>query len=175
MTNHPETRRQKPPNATTIRSYKKMGRLFTTTTQHYQALLRENPETEPKVQEKFEQGLTEFLRKQQEHDLLIMGDFNMERENKFLCHLREEFNLADVIYEKLGAETAKLSTYKWGSKRVDHVLTSWEILEEITEVHIGAYNDLNSDHRPISFKVKWSAKADKLLGRQSQQRQFKKG
>ena len=84
--------------------------LFTTTTQQYQSLLRQNPTTEPKAQAQFQKDLNELLRKQEENDLLIMGDFNMESYKPFLRQLRDEFNLADVIQEKLGEDIAKLST-----------------------------------------------------------------
>ena len=98
--------------------------LFTVATQQYQALLRQQPSTEPQVQLQFQNDLKKDLHKITADEFIIMGDFNLSPESEFIRDLQQEFSHADVIHEKLGHEEAQRSTYKWGRKRLDHLMAS---------------------------------------------------
>lgn len=52
-----------------------------------------------------------------------------------MCQLRDELSISDVVYKKLGVEKAQKSTYKWESKKIDHLLASWKVLPIIFSVY----------------------------------------
>lgn len=150
--------------------------LFNTATQQYQALLRDKPDSDLHVRKQFEEDFHKFLLTCAECDIIIMGDFNMSPESKFIKTLCNKFHLSDVITEKLPADEASKSTYQFGRNRIDHVLASRETLKHITNIEIGDYGELNSDHRPIQFHLRWIPnKQEKRRNRLLQQWQFGKG
>ena len=61
----------------------------------------------------------------------------------------KKFELADVIEEKMSPDQAKRTTYKWVPNKLDHLLASWNLLNERSDVQYGPYEDLNSHRIPI--------------------------
>lgn len=105
-----------------------------------------------------------------------MGDFNMPPTHKFIAKLKAFFYLTDVVDAK-GKEDDRLkSTYKWEKQRIDHVLCSNTLLEQIDDVIVGDYESLSSDHRPIRFSIRCEQDTIKTpKARTIQQWQHKKG
>lgn len=150
--------------------------LYTSATQQYQEIIKNDPLYAGNVREKFEEYLHAMLDKNTADDVINMGDFNVTTENIFIQRLLEKYTLVDVVTHNLPPVEAIKSTYKWVKNRVDQVLASATLLPDISDVNIGTYDELCSEHLPIIFKLNWHEHTeDKQRERHFKKEQFRKG
>ena len=114
--------------------------------------MRDTHKDYPDVQEHYKKDIT-YLNNFSADHMILMGDFNMPPTHPYVQKLKTQFFLYEIIEEKCIEEDKQKSTYKWGKERIDHVLCSLTLTEQIYNVQIGSYECLTSDHRPITFSI----------------------
>jgi len=141
---------------------------MTAATQQINILTEENVQqglfTRLNPREAFIRDITAFIQqRQQEGDLILVGgDFNEEMEDESgMSAIAERCRLVDIFGMKF--ETTKFpTTYKRGSKRLDYILASPEVVETIVSSGYDPfdYRGITTDHRGMFVDLD----ATKLFG-----------
>ncbi|KAG7367974.1 endonuclease/exonuclease/phosphatase family protein [Nitzschia inconspicua] len=95
-------------------------------TQQYSMMVEQNPHTTLHPRDQFRIDMLDFLRdlQKQNHEIILMGDFNepLGSEVRGMLHIANSCALVDLLALKIG--TSSFNTYIGGSDRIDYVLVS---------------------------------------------------
>ena len=126
-------------------------------------ILRANGIRSPNPRSQFDQDLLEFVQQilSEGHRIIIIGDFNENRENSSLMQQLYQLGLRDTIFDRHN-NLPKFRSCKRGTNIIDYCLCSTSLLQHITLSHYEPFGlNIDSDHRGMIIDFKKST----LFGR----------